>query len=343
MTIFVILIKQPFRFAERLVAGRPLSSYAEKGIQHLSHCVVPCIKEARIEPSDYIAVIYNDMPLITEDYLYSVANEMKRRGIKSMELHKASLTEYREFCFEGGAAKHKVNSYHTTVVECAESLAFVTVKLYDRVCKKHINNGVIIKAPDKVFIDDTVIIEEGVEIDCFVNLKGSTELKKGVQIGAYSDIEDTIIGNDTSVLSSNIKGAVIGKRCSIGPFAVVRKGSKIGDEARIGDFVEVKNSLVGDGVKCAHLTYIGDAEVGNYTNVGCGTVFANYDGAKKHRTIVGSEVFIGCNTNLVAPLIVGDNAYIAAGSTVTKEVPENALCIAREREILKLNWSKKDK
>ncbi len=343
MTIFVILIRQPFRYAKRLVAGRPLSAYAEKGLSKMSYCAVNCIKEARIEPADYIAVVYNDMPLITEEYLFAVAGEMKKRGIKSMELHKASLTEYREFCFEGVGAKHRVESYQTTVVDSAESLVFVTQKLFERVVNKHIKNGVIIKAPDKVFIDDTVVIAKEVEIEPFVNLKGHTEIKKGVVLGSYTDIEDSVVSEDSTVQASNISGAIIGKRCSIGPFAVIRKGSKIGDNARIGDFVEVKNSVLGDGVKSAHLAYIGDAEVGNDTNIGCGTVFANYDGIKKHRTVVGSEVFIGCNSNLIAPLCIGDSAYIAAGSTVTKDVPSSALCIARKREIIKEDWNNKEK
>lgn len=340
MTIFVVLIKQPFRYAERIVAGRPLSFYAEKGVQSLPYCVVPCIKEARIEAADYIAVVYNDMPLVSAEFLNSVAHEMKRRGIKSMELHKASISEYREFCFEGAGAKHRLDSYNTTVVSDARTLSFVTAKLYQAVTEKLLDTGVIIPFPEKVQIDDTVKIAEGVTIEPNVTIRGDSEIMREVTVGSYTVIENSQIWENTTIESSNIKGAIIGKNCSIGPFAVIRNGSKIGDGARIGDFVEVKNSTLGDGVKCAHLTYIGDAEVGNNTNVGCGTVFANYDGKIKHRTVVGSEVFIGCNTNLIAPLSVGDNAYIAAGSTVTKEIPENAFCIAREREIIKENWSK---
>ncbi|NCA67951.1 MAG: hypothetical protein EOM87_07810, partial [Clostridia bacterium] len=319
----------------------PLCSYAERGIQSLPYCVVPCMRDAHIEAADYVAVVYTDMPLITAEYLYSAANEMKMRGIKSMELHKASITEYREFCFEGGGAKHKVDSYNTTVVEDAKTLSFVTEKLYSAVSHKLINKGVIIPFPNRVLIDDTVKVAEGVVIDPYVSIKGCSEINPGVNIGSYTDMEDTFVGSDTVIMSSNIKGAVIGKNCAIGPFAVIRKGSKIGDGVRLGDFVEIKNSTIGDNVKCAHLAYIGDAEVGNATNVGCGTVFANYDGVKKHRTVVGSEVFIGCNTNLVAPLTIGDNAYIAAGSTVTRCVPDGALCIARERQIIKEDWISK--
>ncbi len=340
MTIFVILIKQPFLFAERKVAGRPLSSYAEKGIQSLPYCAVSCIKEARIEAADYIAVVYDDMPLLTADYLLNAAEVMKRRGIKSMELHKGSLSEYREFCFEGGGAKHRLDSFNTMVVQDSRTLSFVIGKIYEAVTSKLLGSGVIIPFPDKVQIDDTVIIEEGATIEAYVTIKGGSRIAKGVTIGSFSHIEDSVIERDTLVESSNIKGAIIGRQCTVGPFAVIRKGSKIGDGVRIGDFVEVKNSILGDKVKCAHLTYVGDAEVGNATNIGCGTVFANYDGSKKHRTVVGSEVFIGCNANLVAPLAIGDKAYIAAGSTVTCEIPEKAFCIARARETIKENWCK---
>lgn len=343
MTIFVILIKQPFPFAERIVAGRPLSSYAEKGIQNLPYCVVPCIKEARIEAADYIAVVYDAMPLLTADYLLGAAEVMKRRGIKSMELHKGSLSEYREFCFEGGGTKHRLDAFNTTVVEDSRTLSFVIGKIYEAVTHKLQCGEVVIPFPDKVQIDDTVSIGEGAVIEPYVTIKGESSIGAGVTIGSFSHIEDSTIGRGTLIESSNIKGAVIGKHCTVGPYAVIRKGSKVGDSARIGDFVEVKNSIVGDGVKCAHLTYIGDAEVGNSTNVGCGTVFANYDGCKKHRTVVGSEVFIGCNANLVAPLTIGDNAYIAAGSTVTRNIPDKAFCIARARETVKENWSKDKK
>ena len=147
---------------------------------------------------------------------------------------------------------------------------------------------------------------------------------------------DVVIGCDSVIYPNNViaRGTRIGENC------VIRSGCRI-DSSVIGDFVEIKNSFVGDGTKVSHLTYIGDADVGRRVNVGCGTVFVNYDGKRKYRTSVGDDVFIGCNTNLVSPVTVGDGAFIAAGSTVTDEVPADALAIARARQVNKDGWAEK--
>ena len=135
----------------------------------------------------------------------------------------------------------------------------------------------------------------------------------------------------------------IGDRCTVGPYAYLRPHSSVGNGCKIGDFVEVKNSEIRDGAKVPHLSYIGDGYVGERTNIGCGVIFVNYNGVKKCRTVVEKDVFVGCNTNLVAPVTVGEGAYIAAGSTVTDDVPENSLCIARARQVIKTDWKKPGK
>ena len=140
------------------------------------------------------------------------------------------------------------------------------------------------------------------------------------------------------VQNSVVLDSTVGEGSHIGPFAYLRPGSTIGKDVKIGDFVEVKNSIVGDKTKVSHLSYIGDCDVGANVNVGCGTIVVNYDGKKKHRTLIGDNVFIGCNTNLISPVEVKKNAYIAAGSTITDDVPENALAIARERQVVKEDW-----
>ena len=145
-------------------------------------------------------------------------------------------------------------------------------------------------------------------------------------------MKDCFVGGGTTVRSTFADNARIGARCEIGPFACLRPGSVVGDGCRVGDFVEVKNSSLGDGVKAAHLAYIGDAAVGGGTNVGCGTVFANYDGREKHRTTVGRNCFLGCNVNLVAPLTLGDGVFVAAGTTVTDDADENSFVIGRSRQ-----------
>ena len=135
----------------------------------------------------------------------------------------------------------------------------------------------------------------------------------------------------------------MGKFTSVGPFAYIRPNCTIGDHIKLGDFVEVKNSVIGDGTKVSHLTYIGDSDVGRNCNFGCGTVTVNYDRVKKYRTTIGDDCFIGCNTNLVAPVTLGDGAYTAAGTTVTDNVPSQALAIGRARQSNKRDWAARNK
>lgn len=203
-----------------------------------------------------------------------------------------------------------------------------------------ISQNVIIDDARTVYIDKECIIGKGVRLEPNIILEGRVVIGDNSVIGANSTLRNCSIGENTIVRSSYIEESKVGDRVTIGPFAYIRKDSVIADNCRIGDFVEIKKSVLHKGVKSAHLTYIGDAEVGECTNVGCGTVFANYNGIIKQRTVVGNRVFIGCNSNLVAPLSVGDNAYIAAGSTVTADVPNESLCIARQRQIIKPDWRK---
>ena len=135
--------------------------------------------------------------------------------------------------------------------------------------------------------------------------------------------------------------STVGEGCHVGPYAYLRPKSTVGNNCKVGDFVELKNATLGDGTKASHLTYIGDATVGAGVNFGCGTVIVNYDGKSKFRTVIGDNAFIGCNSNLVSPVKVNDNAYIAAGSTITDEVPEGALAIARSRQVIKSDWKDK--
>lgn len=195
------------------------------------------------------------------------------------------------------------------------------------------------------FIDGTTAyIEMGVKIDpgaCIypnVFIEGDTSIGAGTVIYPGCRIQDSRIGENCVLEHVKANGAVIEDSVSVGPYVNLRPGTHIASECKIGDFVEVKNSNVGRGTKLPHLSYIGDADVGERVNVGCGTVFVNYDGKNKHRTVVGNDVFLGCNTNLVAPVKVADGAFTAAGSTVTEDVPEEALAIARAKQVNKTGW-----
>lgn len=205
---------------------------------------------------------------------------------------------------------------------------------------KHMNNGVILLDPATIYISSEVIIGKGTIIEQMTKIRGTTEIGEKCVIGSFSNITDTEIGNNTEILSSTITSSIIGNECNIGPYAYIRPNSKIGNFVKIGDFVEIKNATIADGTKASHLTYIGDSEVGENVNFGCGTVTVNYDGTHKNKTIIKDNAFIGCNTNLIAPVTVGENAYTAAGSTITKDVPEGNISFARARQENKV---KKDK
>lgn len=158
-------------------------------------------------------------------------------------------------------------------------------------------------------------------------------------IGPNTVLKQTEVDDRTEINASQIAESTVGADSAIGPFAYIRPGCRVGDRTRIGDFVELKNAVVGDDTKASHLTYIGDADVGNNVNFGCGTVVVNYDGYEKHRTAVGDNCFIGCNTNLVAPVRLGDRVLTAAGSTITDDVPDGAMAVARARQKNKLGWN----
>lgn len=206
-----------------------------------------------------------------------------------------------------------------------------------RIAKKHMEAGVTILDPDNTYIDADCVIGEDTVIYPGVILENS-RIGSDVTLYQGSRIAGSKIGDGSDVQNSVVTGSQIGKNTTVGPYAYLRPGTKIGDNCRVGDFVEVKNSNIGDGTKVSHLTYIGDGDLGKNINVGCGVVFVNYDGRMKQRSTVGDNAFIGCNTNLISPVQVGEGAYIAAGSTVTDDVPPHALCIARSRQVIKTDW-----
>lgn len=193
---------------------------------------------------------------------------------------------------------------------------------------------------------DGVIIEEKTEIGTGTLILPGTIIKEGCRIGKNCVIGPntvlykTQVGNDTTLNSVQAEEAVIGSGVTMGPFVHIRPGSVIKDRVHCGNFVEVKNSTIGEKTSVSHLTYVGDSDVGSGVNFGCGVVTVNFNGKVKNRCEIGDNAFIGCNTNLVAPVSIGDRAYTAAGSTITEDVPEDTLAIARERQVNKENWVK---
>ena len=221
-----------------------------------------------------------------------------------------------------------------------EQLAEATTELQKRIIAGHLKNGVTFIDPDNAYVDIQVTIANDVVIYPGVVLQGNTQIGCGCTIYPGTVIRDSIIGSEVTIRSSELEECVVEDSAKIGPFAHIRPNSRVGRGCKLGNFVEIKNSTLDEGSKVSHLTYVGDADVGKHTNIGCGVVFVNYDGANKYRTTVGDNAFIGCNTNLVAPVQVGDGAYTAAGSTITDDVPENTLAVARNRQVNKPGWNR---
>ena len=221
------------------------------------------------------------------------------------------------------------------------ALAYAESVMRNRINTKHMLAGVTLVDPTNTYIAPNAIIGRDTTIYPNVTIKSNTVIGEDCQIKPNSYLENTKIGNGVKVLSSTISDSKIGDFTSVGPYAHIRNNCDLGEHVRIGNFVELKNTTYGDGSKTAHLSYLGDAEVGNNTNIGCGTITVNYDGKNKYKTKIGSDAFIGCNSNLIAPLEIGDGAVVAAGTTVTENAPDDALVIARVKQENKMGYAKK--
>lgn len=221
-------------------------------------------------------------------------------------------------------------------------------QLYDcqEILRRRINarlmqRGAILVDPSTAYISPEARVESGAVILPGCMLNGKTHIEAMAKIGPNSVITDSVIGCGASINNSQVVESTVGAQTTVGPYAYLRPGCDVGEKARIGTFIEMKKAKVGNGTKMAHLSYLGDIELGQRCNIGGGVIVVNYDGKKKHKTTVGDDCFIGCNVNLVSPVEIHNGAYVAAGSTITDEVPENALSIARARQVNKADWAKK--
>ena len=243
---------------------------------------------------------------------------------------------------EGKKIGAVVTDYEDTIgVNSRVQLAEAEEILRNRINNIHLNNGVTLIDPKATYIGVDVKIGKDTIIYPGTIIEGNTVIGSDCLIMQNCRIKDSKINDGATIESSVILDSEIGKNTTVGPFAYIRPESKIGEKARIGDFVEIKKSTIGNGTKVSHLTYIGDAEVGDGCNFGCGTVVVNYDGKVKNKTIIGNHSFIGCNTNLVSPVRVYDNTYIAAGSTITNDVEEGDLAVARAKQRNIKGWVEK--
>jgi bifunctional UDP-N-acetylglucosamine pyrophosphorylase/glucosamine-1-phosphate N-acetyltransferase len=223
---------------------------------------------------------------------------------------------------------------HRETLGCNDrvELAGLRALLRDRLLEGWMRAGVTVVDPATVWIDAGVTLARDVVIHPNVQLHGSTSVGEGAQIGPDSTLLDTIVGAGACVVRAHCCGAEIGPEASVGPFAYLRPGTVLAGKAKIGAYVETKNAQIGTGSKVPHLTYVGDATIGDHSNIGAGSVFVNYDGVSKHRSTIGNHVRTGSDNMFIAPVTVGDGAYTAAGSVITDDVPPGAMGVARARQ-----------
>jgi bifunctional N-acetylglucosamine-1-phosphate-uridyltransferase/glucosamine-1-phosphate-acetyltransferase GlmU-like protein len=331
MLNFVNLFFVKSRNQAEKILGREAWEYLTREFCRYDYTMVEKSEEAedafRSEAVNIVLPL--DMPLVREDDLQSAIETMKRKKIKFARL--GGLNGGGELSF-GKALPEGVFITGDVYLQLdgAKSRQIVYNCLKDGIIERLLDSGVEIFDYTTTHIDDTADIAAGAKVMPFCIIKGDSVIKSGATVAA-SYIENSVIESGAFVQYSHLTDSRVCARASVGPFARLRS-AEVGEDCRVGDYVEIKASTLESGVKAAHLAYIGDATVGENTNVGCGTVFCNYDGVNKNKTQVGKNCFIGANTNLIAPLSVGDNAFIAAGTTVNQNIEEHTFTIGRVRQ-----------
>lgn len=228
-------------------------------------------------------------------------------------------------------------------INSRRQLAEAEAILKDRILRYWMDEGVTITDPASTFIEAGVKLTQDVTLLPFTILRGATRIEEDAVIGPHVLLDSCTCHQGCQISHTVARDAVIGPASNVGPFAYLRPGTHLEEKVKVGDFVEIKNSFIGKGSKIPHLSYIGDASVGNSVNIGAGTITCNYDGVSKHSTRIGDQAFIGSNTNLVAPLEIGAGAMTGAGSTVTRNVPDHALVVERSQQVVKENWQNRRK
>ncbi len=229
----------------------------------------------------------------------------------------------------------------TAGINTRRELAAAERILRRRECERLMEEGVTILDPDTTYLDHGVKVGRDTVIYPFTFVEGATTVGKGCVLGPGTRLINSTLGDNVEIQQSLVVESTVGDDCRIGPYAYIRPGSILAEGVKVGDFVELKKVKVGKGSKIPHLSYVGDAVIGSGVNIGAGTITCNYDGLTKHETRIGDGAFIGSNTNLVAPVTVGENAVTGAGSTITKDVPPGALAVERARQVVVPDWAKK--
>lgn len=259
--------------------------------------------------------------LFAEDYT-------RIKGTKNIKLHIKDLAKIKDIKFKDV----DTDGEELTSINDHEQFSAFKKQLKQNIIARHVANGVNFIDEEQVYIGKEVKIAKGATIEANVSLFGKTEIGADTLIGSGSYLENAVIGNECKILASRITDSKMGNKVTCGPWSHLRNGCEVHDNVRIGNFVEFKNTVFGHKSRCAHLTYLGDSEVGEDVNIGCGVVTVNYDGKNKYHTKIGDHAFIGSNANLIAPIKIGDYALVAAGSTVNCDVEDGAMGIARTRQ-----------
>lgn len=332
----IVFVETPFSGVSMF--GRRAQDFVLREFADFSCAHSKIVKQSLYKEKNFCADMINvvltlDMPLVKKEDILALVKTMTAKGLTCAKL--GACDSPAKVCIgkgENGGVFSNDGCFLR--IDSAKSFNVVYNQLKERILDRLLSNGVYIFDRASTFVDDTATIESGAVIMPFCTIEGESIVRSGATVRS-SYLKDSVIESGANVDGSHLVSSHVGANATVGPFARLRSAD-ISQSCRVGDFVEVKASLLREGVKASHLCYIGDADVGERTNVGCGTVFCNYDGEKKHKTTVGSDCFIGANTNLIAPVVVGDNAFIAAGTTVTRDIEDGSFTIGRVRQDTKI-------
>ena len=303
---------------------------------------VQCIVEQKDATNEQLVIneVNTGMLAVRSNELREWVNRLDNNNIQK----EYYLTDIISFAVKDGMSIHTINPDNTMEIEGVNNkkqLAELERAYQKRMADEYMENGLTIRDPARFDVRGKLSFGKDVVVDINVIFEGDVTLGDGVYIGPNSVLKDINIGNNTSVHENCVlEKSTIGNDCDIGPFARIRPDTELADQVKIGNFVEIKKSTVATGSKVNHLSYIGDTTMGSQVNVGAGTITCNYDGVNKHQTIIGDNVFIGSNTQLIAPVTVGDGATIGAGSTITRGAPSDALTLTRPKQVTKKGWKR---
>jgi len=289
-----------------------------------------------------IPEVFTGIMTVNGEMLFTALNEINNKNAAS----EYYLTDLVEILSSKGVKINCIQANPDEVVGAnnKQELHQLESILRNMKSEQLLDQGITLMDASRVDLRGEVFAGKDCSIDVNVILEGKITLGENVTIKSNVILCDVTIG-DNSVIEafSHLSSAVVGSNCSIGPYARLREGSEIGNNAKIGNFVETKKTKLGEGAKASHLAYLGDADIGDNANIGAGTITCNYDGTNKHKTTVGENSFIGTNSSLVAPVNIGKGAYVGAGSVITKDVPDESLAVARGKQVIKEDWAKNKK